>query len=205
MATKLNLPTKTVQAPSTKQKSSGQLGISQENLTETKNKMTHLHVEALPPIGVGAGIIFLEQSFLQKKKEYSNWTPGSPGPPRVPREPWVPSTQSALAFSNREFSDEFLEQSSLQKKRVFKLDPWVPWTPPGSPGSPGCPAHSQHWLFRTENSQMNRVFFLEQSSLQKKRVFKLDPWVPWAPQGPQGALGAQPTVSTGFFEQRILR
>ena len=52
---------------------------------------------------------------------------------------------------------------------------------------------------------MNRVFFLEQSSLQKKRVFKVDPWVPWAPQGLQGALGAQHTVSTGFFEQRILR
>jgi hypothetical protein len=52
---------------------------------------------------------------------------------------------------------------------------------------------------------MNRVFFLEQISLQKGRVFKLDPWVPWASEGPQGALGAQHTVSTGFFEQRIFR
>jgi len=52
---------------------------------------------------------------------------------------------------------------------------------------------------------MNRVFILEQGFLQKKRVFKLDPWVLWAPQCPQGALGAQHTVSTGFFEQRILR
>ena len=51
---------------------------------------------------------------------------------------------------------------------------------------------------------MNRVFFLEQSSLQKKRVFKVDPWVPWAPQGPQGALAAQHTVSIGFFEQASL-
>jgi len=60
-------------------------------------------------------------------------------------------------------------------------------------------------LSGTPGPQMNRVFFLEQNSLQKKKVFKLDPWVPWAPQGTQGGLGAQHTGSTGFFEQRILR
>ena len=118
-------------------------------------------------------VVFLEQSSLQKKRGFKK-DPWVPWAPQGPQGSLGAQHTVSTCFSNREFSDEQRTECFSSNRVPFRRKKYLNWTPgilgpPGFPGSPWCPAHSQHWLFRTENSQMNRTFFLDHEASLLRR------------------------------------